>query len=749
MLKFGPYVVDLAAGELQKNGSRIRLQEKPLRVLVLLAERQGQLVTREELKNRLWPEETFVDFEAGLNTAVSKLRDALSDRADKPRYIETIPRRGYRFLTPVEIVGSSRNSTGLLASSAPPGEFPSTAETIPAPVAPSRPVDETLASESLTGRPSVEASKQPSMEDQIARIRSTHSLWIRATIAVAALILLFTVWWLTPLPDPRVTDIFRVTQSGRLDYLVRPATDRVRIFYVQRAGDHYDLMQAPVNGGEAQKIDPPFPNTLVWDVSRDRSRYLITSFARRGEPAPLWSWPTTGGIPVKIGDIVSGSAAFSPDGRQIAYHIGNDLLIAQVDGSRVRKLASFPAQPDSPVWSPDGSSIRFVLIDPQRNTSSIWEISPDGRNLHRVLPDWQGLPKQYCPTWTPDGRYFIFVDGSQSVSRLYTLREKQDWWRRSPRGPFLFAAETTGSWSPLVGLDGRSVYFYGTNFQSDLATLDLSTQHFSGVLREQRSAMLSVSRDGQWVTYISRVSRGIWASHFDGSAARQIELENMEGAFPRFSPDNKLIAFTGLRPGMPDAVYIAPSSGGALRSVGQNSDRTSDPDWSPDGSRLVVDRSAADRSVAASPQQPGSTLAVLDLATSAVTDLPGSENLRMPRWSPDGRHIAALSDTRTEIRMFDTASHRWSTLAQGKSLGFPVWSADGASLYYQDVLAPGEPLYRLQIANGSRTLVASFQSALDNGISRCVFVALTPEGIPLIAQDRNHSDIYGARLLLP
>ena len=111
MLKFGPYLVDLAAGEVRKNGSRIRLQEKPLRVLALLAERQGQVVTREELKKRLWPEDTFVDFETGLNTAVSKLRDALSDSAENPRYIETIPRRGYRFISPVEFVNGHRPST--------------------------------------------------------------------------------------------------------------------------------------------------------------------------------------------------------------------------------------------------------------------------------------------------------------------------------------------------------------------------------------------------------------------------------------------------------------------------------------------------------------------------------------------------------------------------------------------------------------------------------------------------------------
>jgi len=110
-VRFGVYTLDLRAGELTKNGSRIRLQEKPLRVLALLTERQGELVGRDELKKHLWPEDTFVDFETGLNTAVSKLRDALSDSADKPRFIETIPRRGYRFIVPVERTAASIDRT--------------------------------------------------------------------------------------------------------------------------------------------------------------------------------------------------------------------------------------------------------------------------------------------------------------------------------------------------------------------------------------------------------------------------------------------------------------------------------------------------------------------------------------------------------------------------------------------------------------------------------------------------------------
>src|SRR5271169_659042 len=100
---FGPYEADLPSGELRKNGTRIKIQDLPLRLMSVLAENPGQVVTREELQKRLWPDDTFVNFEDGLNTAVRKLREALCDDAEKPRYIETVPRRGYRFIAPVEI----------------------------------------------------------------------------------------------------------------------------------------------------------------------------------------------------------------------------------------------------------------------------------------------------------------------------------------------------------------------------------------------------------------------------------------------------------------------------------------------------------------------------------------------------------------------------------------------------------------------------------------------------------------------
>ena len=126
LVRFGVFELDLAAGELRKNGAKLRLQEQPFQVLALLLERSGEVVTREELRQKLWPADTFVDFDHGLNTAVNKLRETLGDSASSPRYIETLARRGYRFIAPVENSGEN----GPVGAAAPghPAEGSSAAE---------------------------------------------------------------------------------------------------------------------------------------------------------------------------------------------------------------------------------------------------------------------------------------------------------------------------------------------------------------------------------------------------------------------------------------------------------------------------------------------------------------------------------------------------------------------------------------------------------------------------------------------
>ena len=122
ILRFGTFELDLSAGELRKNGAKVRVQEQPFQLLSALVEKPGEVVTREELKDKLWPGDTYVDFDRSLNTAASKLRDALGDSASSPRFIETLPRRGYRFLASVETVGepaASREASSGVAADAP------------------------------------------------------------------------------------------------------------------------------------------------------------------------------------------------------------------------------------------------------------------------------------------------------------------------------------------------------------------------------------------------------------------------------------------------------------------------------------------------------------------------------------------------------------------------------------------------------------------------------------------------------
>ena len=115
IVRFGVFEVDVRAGELRKSGAKIRVQEQPFQILVMLLERPDEVVTREELRQKLWPADTFVDFEHGVNSAVARLRDLLGDSADSPRFIETLPRRGYRFIGAVNGASSGRAEAGSAA----------------------------------------------------------------------------------------------------------------------------------------------------------------------------------------------------------------------------------------------------------------------------------------------------------------------------------------------------------------------------------------------------------------------------------------------------------------------------------------------------------------------------------------------------------------------------------------------------------------------------------------------------------
>jgi len=207
--RIGPYVLDLRAGELRKGGARIRLQEQSLRVLAALAEQQGQVVTREELKKRLWPDDTFVDFETGLNSAVSRLRDALCDNTEKPRYIETIPRRGYRIVMPVELMSGGEGLKNYAAAAVAP------------------------APEAIAPLPRVDAAAAPLGGPAVtpARARRTRGALLLGLVMAVAVLCGLSVWVLrghavfsfSPRDSVLITDFQNHTGDPRFDEALQTA----------------------------------------------------------------------------------------------------------------------------------------------------------------------------------------------------------------------------------------------------------------------------------------------------------------------------------------------------------------------------------------------------------------------------------------------------------------------------------------------------------------------------------------------
>ena len=730
---FGPYEADLRAGELRKGGTRIKIQDLPLRLLGILAERPGEVVTREELQRRLWPGDTFVDFEDGLHTAVRKLREALSDDPEKPRYVGTIPRRGYRFIAEVEIRnGGNRTAippTDLAGSMSPtadenaahPGATPPSAAVF-----------------------AVQAATRAA-PTTLRRRASDHVSWqIRCVFGGAIVLAAFLVWWYTPLPPPQVTRIDHLTTAARIDTPVKLVSDGARLYYMERDGDHWNLMETTVSGGEGQRVETGATSAVALDVSPDLSELLIGTFEVRGEPNHLWTIPSQGGAPMRLGDVIANSAVFSPDGKQIAHLKGSDLWMMNANGANAHLIAALPGAPSWLAWSPDGRTLRFTLTQILgREGNSIWEISSDGRNLHELLPNWTHPSSECCGSWTSDGRYFIFTSSRGGLSNLWALREKGSWWRRSARGPFQLTLGPDSPWGGTPSRDGRHIFFYNGARREDLERLDLATGQFSNFGPNSGVMQVSFSRDGKWIAYVDPQDGGLYRSRLDGTDRVELTGHGENVSFPRWSPDGKWILFDGTTPGDVSMSYLIPAMGGEPGPLLESQTEVRDADWSADGRKIVLARALGSK------DSDGRELEIVDFATRKTETIPDSENLAMSRWSYDGRFIAATQDDQSQLKLWDVARRQWRVIAHGRALGISVWSPDSRYLYFQDLLGKGEEVWRYNIRLERVEPVVEFSKILRSGFGRCALFGITPDGSPVIAFNRGVYDLFTASVTLP
>jgi Tol biopolymer transport system component/DNA-binding winged helix-turn-helix (wHTH) protein len=698
IVQFGLFELDLQARELRKSGVRIKLQEQPFQILSMLLERPGEIVTREELQKRLWPGDTFVDFDLSLNSAVKKLRQALNDDSENPRFIETLYRRGYRF------IGSANGAPKLEAVQ----------------------LRNATLERSTTPIEAMPADTTPGPPKSI--VRRTRLFLLLGTLG---LLVLAAVFWLGKPQPPRVLGYTQITHDGQFKSGI--VSDGERLYFTELDGDHFVVAQVSASGGETAVLPTPFANVFVGDISPDGSALLVSNFKGTGRTPGLWSLPLPAGTPRRMGDLAPMSAAWSPDGSQVVFSKDSDIYLAKSDGTEPHKLATAPAAALDLRFSPDGNSIRFDVYDTRTASSEIWEMKRDGTGMHSPLRGWNPTPQECCGKWSGDGTYYVFQSFRKGATNIWALAEKAHWFGshvepvQLTNGPLDFS-------NPVPSRDGKRIFSVGSRPRDELLRVDPKAglvPYFGGI----SATDLAFSPDSQWVAYVSIPEHILWRSRTDGTEPLQLASSSMHAALPRWSPDGRQIVFMGRTSNTNYRAYLVSAGAGEPRELIPGAEIGFDPGWSPDGKSIILALNDADSAG-------GSGISILDLASKKMTQLPGSQDLFSPRWSPDGKYVAAITKGSQKLMLLQLSTQKWTELATLPAIGYPSWSRDGQYLYFDTTFTEDPAFFRVRISDRKLEKLLSLK-----GVRRFLgefgsWTGLTPDDSPLLARDISSQEIY-------
>jgi Tol biopolymer transport system component/DNA-binding winged helix-turn-helix (wHTH) protein len=693
--RFGVFELDLRAAELRKNGVKLRLQDQPYQVLLKLIEHPGEIVSREELRSTLWHGDTFVDFETGLNTAVKRLRETLGDFADNPTFIETLPRRGYRFIATVE--RPVDKDSGISGPSSPP---------------------ESSAGKSLLPRTGVIAG-------------------------VVVLVLGCVAFWRSQPQPPKVTNMVRITNDGKTkNPLNPPVTDGIHLYFMEGTPSTTGsaIAQVSAAGGETTWLTTTLQD--VWaisPVSPDRSELLVAKGARVGSDSviELWAQPLPAGSPHRLGNIRAFLATWTPDGTHIAYADAGKIMTANKDGSEPHQLAEVSGLVFCIRYSPDGRQIRFDITDPKIDSNSIWEMNANGENIHPLFPNWKESSFNGCGNWSPDGNYYYFLAGRGNAQAVWVMPERRSLFRRRAKGPSRLTSGPLRFNAPILSSDGKRLFALGEEARVELLRYDESARRFDPYLQGLSAGPVDFSRDQKWIAYVSYPDMTLWRSRADGSDKMQLTFPPVRAYQPRWSPDGSQIVFMDIRFNSPWKVYLLSSSGGSPELLTQTNTYEGDATWTPDGKSIVFGRTD---------KISNAGIYRLDLQTRRVSAIPGADGLFSPRVSPDGRYISALTFGQTKLMLLNASTNRWSSLAEGQEVGYNEWSHDGKYVYMRESRDGAGELVRVRIKDGVLEHLLSLKDFPQPSDGVASWIGLTPDDAPLLMRDRSLQEIYALDL---
>ena len=705
-VRFVEFTADLETRELFRNGSKIRLQGQPFEVLAVLLEHPGRLVTRDELRQRLWPADSFVDFDHGLNAAVKRLRDALGDDADNPKFIETVPRRGYKFICSID---------GLPQGAA------------------------------LAGN-----------------VETKHRLRRIAWIASFLLVLVAITgisWRAFSKHLPTITASARLSFAGRAlapalsygEWFPALVTDGSRIYYsaLKDGKDaHSKLAYVSTAGGEQVFMTTPLKYAEVRNISPDGSTLLVygsmAGLYIASEGTNLWLVSTAGGGLRRLGDVHGHDGAWSPDGRQLVYADDQSLNLASSDGSESRKLVGVPGKAFWIRWSPDSTLIRFTIIDQKTNTHRLWECRANGTGLRRLALGEGDQAQECCGEWTPDGKFFLFRMVRDNHADIWSIQEKFSVLSRRTRKPVRLTAGLLDSTAAIPSRDGKKLFVVETSAKPELLAYDLNTRKTAQLLSGISARNADVSADQEWIAYVEHRGQEsiLWRARADGRERLQLAgLPLMYLDDPRWSPDATQVSFVAKMPDKPWSVYVIRAGGGTARVISPEGENILDQTWSPDGQSLMFGH-PPDYWLESGTSK---AIYILNLKTDHQSTLPGSEGLFSPRWSLDGRYAAAMPLSQKKIMLFDFATQRWTELAEQHCVDNPTWSRDGDHIYFNNC---NNIVMRVSRVTRKLEEVLDTDTINPNGWG-CRVENANWDSMLLLRCRVNDSDIYALTLELP